>query len=269
MNNLISNIPATSPVFPFEAGNAIFVNDASCGLSCSFTKVHVPDILYIERHHDKPATTIFLIGGSSVDTDASIDEIISAGPGSTLLKTRWDEAVNLMHIDRIEGNSFIVGGRRHYLRDNAGVDLRSHLTLCKAERRYSGEFDSNGMSTTSMDDNSVSKSDGSVRDIYLFSGLSYERVRIDSIIWISAAGNYCDIHLVGKPAPLCVIFLLGRLAAHLPRHLFVRISRSVIVNLNFVERIQGPVLFVPGCRLKVPCQKVRDIPSWFSIPRQS
>ena len=268
MNNLISNIPATSPVFPFEAGNAIFVHDASCGLSCSFTKVHVPDILYIERQHEIPITTIFLLGGSSVDTDASIDEIISACPGSTIFKTWWDEAVNLMHIDRIEGNSFIVGGCRHYLRDNSGVDLRSCLTLCKAERRYSGEPNNGGLPVPS-DDNSLSQCGDPGSDIYLFSGLSYERVRFDSIIWISAAGNYCDIHLVGNPNPLCVIFLLGKLIAHLPRHLFVRISRSIIVNLNFVERIQGPILFVPGCRLKVPYQKVRDIPSWFSIPKQS
>ena len=257
MNNLNLNTIAAPLAFPFEADNAIFVREScSCNAS-AFVKVRVRDILYLERQHDCPSTSIHLIGDGTVKTDASIDEIISACPSPVLLKTWWDEAVNIMHIERIEGNSFIVGGRRHYLRDNAGVDLRSRLALCKAERQYSNGWDCN------------EQCDIPGKSIFLFSGVSYERVRLDKIIWISAAGNYCDIHLAGNPNPLCVIFLLGRLAAHLPRHLFVRISRSIIVNLNFVERIQGPILFVPGFRLKVPCHKVRDIPSWFSIPKQS
>lgn len=256
MNDPNSNFLTNSPAFPFEINNAIFVREAG---SCSpgFVKVHVADILFLERKHDSSVTSIHLVGRGTIGTDASIDEIISACPSPVLLKTWCDEAVNLMHIEKIEGNSFIVGGCRHYLREYSGTDLRSRLTLCKAERHYPNGRDCN------------EQCDIPGKSIFLFSGASYEKVRLDKIIWISAAGNYCDIHLVGRPNPLCVIFLLGRLAAYLPRHIFVRISRSIIVNLNFVERIQGPVLFIPGCRLKVPCQKVRDIPSWFSIPRQS
>lgn len=267
MNALNPNSFTNSPAFPFEFDNTIYVRKTGNN-SPVFVKVHVADILFLERKHDCPITSIHLIGGGSVETDASIDEIISASPSPVLFKTLWDEAVNIMHIDIIEGNSFIIGGRRHYHRDDTGVELRSHLILCKADRRYSSESDNNGKSVSSTDYTSVLQNGINSRDIYFFSGVSHIRVRLDNIIWIRAAGNYCDIHLVNSSNPLCVIFLIGRLAAHLPRHLFVRISRSIIVNLNFVERIQGPVLFVPGCQLKVPCHKVRDIPSWFNILKQ-
>ena len=94
MNNLNLNTIAASLAFPFEADNAIFVREScSCNAS-AFVKVRVRDILYLERQHDCPSTSIHLIGDGTVKTDASIDEIISACPSPVLLKTWWDEAVN-------------------------------------------------------------------------------------------------------------------------------------------------------------------------------
>ena len=78
MNNLNLNTIAASLAFPFEADNSIFVREScSCNAS-AFVKVRVRDILYLERQHDCPSTSIHLIGDGTVKTDASIDEIISA-----------------------------------------------------------------------------------------------------------------------------------------------------------------------------------------------
>ena len=70
MSNLNLNTIAASLAFPFEAGNAIFVHEAcNCNTSV-FVKVHIQDILSLERQHDCPVTSIHLMGGGTVDADA-------------------------------------------------------------------------------------------------------------------------------------------------------------------------------------------------------
>ena len=62
-------------------------------------------------------------------------------------------------------------------------------------------------------------------------------VRIRDIVYIQAAGNYTELHVASGP-PLLVLRPLSTWEAQLADTPFVRVHRSVLVNLDFVERIE-------------------------------
>jgi two-component system LytT family response regulator len=62
-------------------------------------------------------------------------------------------------------------------------------------------------------------------------------IRIRDIAFIRAAGNYTELHTAAGP-PLLVLRALATWEAQLADLPFVRVHRSVLVNLDFVERIE-------------------------------
>ena len=62
-------------------------------------------------------------------------------------------------------------------------------------------------------------------------------IRIRDIAFIRAAGNYTELHLASGP-PLLVLRALSTWESQLAGAPFVRVHRSLLVNLDFVERIE-------------------------------
>jgi two-component system, LytTR family, response regulator len=62
-------------------------------------------------------------------------------------------------------------------------------------------------------------------------------LRIRDIAFIRAAGNYTELHTAAGP-PLLVLRPLSSWEAQLADTPFVRVHRSVLVNLDFVERVE-------------------------------
>jgi two-component system LytT family response regulator len=62
-------------------------------------------------------------------------------------------------------------------------------------------------------------------------------IRIRDIAFIRAAGNYTELHTAAGP-PLLVLRALSTWEAQLADTPFVRVHRSALVNLDFVERIE-------------------------------
>ena len=62
-------------------------------------------------------------------------------------------------------------------------------------------------------------------------------IRIRDIAFIRAAGNYTEVHMAAGP-PLLVLRGLSSWEAQLKDTPFVRVHRSALVNLDFVERIE-------------------------------
>jgi two-component system LytT family response regulator len=62
-------------------------------------------------------------------------------------------------------------------------------------------------------------------------------IRIRDIAFIRAAGNYTELHTAAGP-PLLVLRALSTWEAQLVDAPFVRVHRSLLVNLDFVERIE-------------------------------
>lgn len=63
-------------------------------------------------------------------------------------------------------------------------------------------------------------------------------IRLRSIVWIEAAGNYTELHLTDGPSALTDT-TLGAWTERLPNAYFARIHRSVIVNVEHVTRVES------------------------------
>ena len=86
-------------------------------------------------------------------------------------------------------------------------------------------------------------------------------VRIRDIVFIRAAGNYTEIHLACGP-PLLVLRALSTWETQLASAPFVRVHRSLLVNLDFIERIERGEgytydLFVRGHASPLPMSRRR------------
>ena len=74
--------------------------------------------------------------------------------------------------------------------------------------------------------------------IFVMVNNHYQFVKIGSIIKISSAGNYSEICTSSKLKGL-VLKSLKDWEARLPGNYFVRIHRNAIINLEFVDRVEG------------------------------
>jgi len=71
------------------------------------------------------------------------------------------------------------------------------------------------------------------------------KVHYEKIIWIEAISNYSHIHVKGSQ-PLSLAINIGKVECILPVDMFVRISRSEIINISLVEKYCGNMLFIAG-----------------------
>ena len=74
--------------------------------------------------------------------------------------------------------------------------------------------------------------------IFLSVNNHYQLVRVSSIIKITSAGNYSEIYTSSKVKGL-VLKSLKEWEARLPASYFVRIHRNAIINLEFVDHVEG------------------------------
>lgn len=78
----------------------------------------------------------------------------------------------------------------------------------------------------------------------------YVKVMYEDILWMESYHNYLDIHLKGSQK-ICVVHALSRMEEFIPKESFIRIHRSVIVNINAVDRFTGNVLYIGKKQLDV------------------
>jgi DNA-binding LytR/AlgR family response regulator len=76
-------------------------------------------------------------------------------------------------------------------------------------------------------------------DLYLPINRGYEKVRKSDIVYIHAEGSYINLHLHNQEKVPIVTMYLGYLEQFLPTPNFYRATRSIIVNLDYLERIEG------------------------------
>lgn len=86
-------------------------------------------------------------------------------------------------------------------------------------------------------------------------------IRIREIAFIRAAGNYTELHFAAGP-PLLVLRALSTWETQLAGAPFVRVHRSLLVNLDFIERVERGEgytydLFVRGHAEPLPMSRRR------------
>lgn len=88
-------------------------------------------------------------------------------------------------------------------------------------------------------------------DTYMFvrDGNSFIKLLFSDLMYLQADDNYT--HLFTKDSELLLTLTLGKLQQKLPKEDFVRIHRSYIVNVNYVDKIQDKYVFIGKARLPI------------------
>lgn len=86
--------------------------------------------------------------------------------------------------------------------------------------------------------------------VAIFKQYRYEVICMKDILWIEATGSYCKLHCAMDNTYL-VYFPLCHVQKNLPEHIFMRIHRSYLVNINQVRYISGNCLVINKTYLKI------------------
>lgn len=93
----------------------------------------------------------------------------------------------------------------------------------------------------------------------------YIRMAVDDITFLRAARDYCEIHIKGQD-PLLVSVPMIDVYHCIPPNKFIRISRSIVLNLNFITKIVGnQIELADGTRLLIGKTYREDILSGFTL----
>ena len=80
--------------------------------------------------------------------------------------------------------------------------------------------------------------------LYLPINKGYEQIIKNDVVHLQAEGAYVKLFLLQKEAPLLLSMNLGYLSQYFDAPNFYRLSRSLLINLNYVERLEGSSVFM-------------------------
>ncbi|MBM6866513.1 LytTR family transcriptional regulator [Bacteroides caecigallinarum] len=86
--------------------------------------------------------------------------------------------------------------------------------------------------------------------VAIFNHDYYEHISMKDITWIEALGSYCQVNTTVK-RKFTLSFPLGHIQKSLPAHIFIRINRSYLVNINHIKHIRGNSVMIDGIYLKI------------------
>lgn len=88
---------------------------------------------------------------------------------------------------------------------------------------------------------------------YFFVKSDYKIVRIDTdrVLYVEGMKNYAKIYLQGENKPIISLISLKALLQHLPASSFVRVHRSYIVHLRYLQAVERGVAHVGTARIPI------------------
>lgn len=72
----------------------------------------------------------------------------------------------------------------------------------------------------------------------------HEKIEKDNVLYLLAEGAYVNVYMVGEEKPHLLAMNLGYLAQYFSTANFHRLSRSLLINLNHVSRLERNQLFM-------------------------
>jgi DNA-binding LytR/AlgR family response regulator len=78
--------------------------------------------------------------------------------------------------------------------------------------------------------------------IFIKDGTTNYKINFTDLLYIQAYGNFAKIHLLTQT--LVVLMTMKQLEEDLPEHLFTRVHKSYIVNIQKVSKIEGNFVFI-------------------------
>ena len=165
----------------------------------------IPDLAIIDIH----------LAGSPVDG------ITIAGE---LLKHYW------MPLIYLTANSEQTTFQRAKQTDPAAYLLkpfRQHELAFQVELAYINQFKERGSG------NAFAAS-----TLYLPVGKAHNQIRKESVLYLQASGSYVNVYTIEEAKPFLLAMHLGHLAQYFITPNFFRLSRSLLINLNHVSRVE-------------------------------
>ncbi len=97
--------------------------------------------------------------------------------------------------------------------------------------------------------------------VYLPVDKGYKKIERDDVLYLSAEGSYVEIFMLGRESPYLVSTNLGNLAQYFVSSNFYRLSRSMVINLNHLERLESNHLFMTGssAAIRIPVSNRREL----------
>lgn len=98
--------------------------------------------------------------------------------------------------------------------------------------------------------------------VFIWNNDHYTKIAFSDIIFLKADRSYCEIHY-GNDEFILISFPLSSTQSILPSADFVRINRSYIVNMKYVQRLVGNTLFIGKLSLTIGRDYRHDVISRF------
>ena len=99
--------------------------------------------------------------------------------------------------------------------------------------------------------------------LFLKSGNQFKRVQLNDILWLEAEGNYTSI--VTRFGTFLYSSVLKNFSEKLPPHLFLRVHRSFIVNINSITGFEENRLLINGKTIPISKNYKKDIFKYFEV----
>ncbi|MCD8539709.1 MAG: response regulator [Leadbetterella sp.] len=84
--------------------------------------------------------------------------------------------------------------------------------------------------------------------IYVWDDGSHVKILRSKVIFMEAKRVFTAIYTVDQPEPLMVTMNLGHISRHFPEEHFFRLSKSLLINLNFLQKVRDDELFFEGIK---------------------
>lgn len=97
--------------------------------------------------------------------------------------------------------------------------------------------------------------------VYLPVNKGYKKIDREEVLYLSADGSYVEVFLLGKELPYVISTNLGNLAQYFMASNFYRLSRSMIINLHYLERLESNYLYMTGSKvtIRIPVSNRKDL----------
>ncbi|MBD2751553.1 response regulator [Spirosoma validum] len=97
----------------------------------------------------------------------------------------------------------------------------------------------------------------------------YEKINSTDVLYVEADGSYTKVFLLGQKTPYQISANLSHMAQYFPWPNFHRLSRSLLVNLNYIKRIEDNYLFMNDNQtvLQIPVASRKELMKKLKIVR--
>lgn len=125
---------------------------------------------------------------------------------------------------------------------------------------YKEEFQNSSIENTTVEVNS----DMEDSYIYIRHNGSLERLRCSTICYLEAIGSYCNLYMSDNKK-MMIPKSLGEIIDSLPVDTFIRVHRSYVINIDYVEKYVSNTFYIYEATIPIGRAYKKDALSHFNI----